>query len=277
MTPPPDFDPKLPGMPSKSSGLFGGDKKNPYKGHLARPKEVPLAKPEYTESEKLGMSQVIAPSVPAQPQPVQQANPNALPAEHPYSFIVNEMPKRSTDSVNSGRDSSLIKRIGVVAGGLVLLIVLFSVFKNLVLPGPNLSGVVATFQRQQAILHVTSEALQQTSLSADNKNFAVTAQLSLTSSAHSIGGYLTENGEKLTPQIINAKISSDIDSQLTAAASNNQYNSTFSQVMQTLLTGYMNGLKTAIAEDKGAKGQQLLRDDYSQAQLLLTALSSPSS
>lgn len=250
--PPPVPIPPTPPVSGDGNILDAPDpKKNPYKGHIARPDEVPLAKPEFTPIEAA------------------QAKP-----EHPYSFIMDADKKPKT--ATAGADS-MIKRIGLVAGGLLVLVILFSVFRGIVSPGPDFSGVITTAEQQQEMIHILASAIQQPSLTTQNMNFALTAKLSLGSSEGKLVSYLKKNGTTIDTKSLNSKISATIDSQLTAAAANNSYNQTFQTLLQSQLGAYMQGLKKAYQEDKGKVGRQLLTSDYNQAQLLLTQLASPAS
>jgi hypothetical protein len=242
---------------SKDSILDGPDpKKNPFGEHIARPKEVPLAKPEYVHPD-----QAAPIAIPDEATATQQA----------YSYI-SQSPKVVTKP--SQLTNSLPKRIAVVAVGLLFLLVMLSVGKGLLSPKPKLAEVVATVQRQQAILHVIDGALQQQSLSETNKSFALTTSLALGTSESQLITYLQGAGTKLKPQDLGLKISATVDSDLAASVANNAYNPAFKQTMETQLTAYSGGLKQAYLS-AGSVGRKLLKDDYNQAQLLLLQLHAP--
>jgi len=261
MQPHEQFQPKGPGTPNL------GQDKNPFKGHIARPQEVPLARPEYTPIEQLQRAQQAAVAAPT-PQPV---TPTPLPPDHPYSFILN--PQQPTN--RSPLNVSLPLRIGMIAGLLVVLLVGFSLVKGAIGGGNKLGETVATVQRQQEMLHVLTGALQQQSLSDQNKSFALTAQLALGSSESKLITYLSKNGTKLKTPTLNLKISKTVDAQLASAIASSTYDSTFNQVMQSQLTAYINGLNAAYNQNKGQKGRTLLQDDYRQAKLLQQQLTTP--
>lgn len=267
MQPQEPLPPPLPlGGGKRDSILSAPDgKKNPFQEHVVRPKEVPLAKPEYEPAE----------TAQAVPQPGQPQVPAQTPAaEHPYSFILQSQKPAKQFSL-PGR--SLAQRIALSAGGLLLLVIVFSLIKGAFGGSPDLAPVVATVERQQELLHVMTSAVQQQSISPTNKNFALTAQLSLGSAQANLLKYLSANGTKVKDKQLTSKISSSVDTSLTTAVANSSYNQVFQTTMQAQLNGYIQGLKQAYNQDKGAKGRALLKDDYNQAQLLLLQLNTPAS
>ncbi len=267
MQPQEPLPPPLPLGNGKKDSILGATDatQNPFHEHVVRPKEVPLAKPEFEPAE----AAQAAPLVPQPQVPVQTPI-----AEHPYSFILQSQKPTKQFSL-TGR--SLPQRLALGAGGLLLLVILFTLIKGVFGGGTNLTPVVTTVEQQQELLHVMTGAVQQQNLSIINKNFVLTAQLSLASAQGKLLTYLATNGTKVKPSQLNSKISRSVDSSLTAAAANSSYNQTFQTIVQTQLNSYIQGLKQAYNQDKGSRGRALLKDDYNQAQLLLTQLSSPAS
>jgi flagellar basal body-associated protein FliL len=175
---------------------------------------------------------------------------------------------------------SLLGRLIIAFGGLLVLIILFSVVKGLLTPKVfSLPSFVSVAQDQQEMIHLATTASQQQAngLSTANKNFAVTAQLSLTSAQSQLLTYVQNNHKKISSKSLNLKVSASTDSQLTASAAGGNYDQTFQQIMQTQLTNYEQALKQAYAQTKGPKGRQLLSNEYNGAQLLLKQLNSPAS
>lgn len=170
---------------------------------------------------------------------------------------------------------SPILRVAYILGGLLVLLIIFSVVKGQIAKS-NLTPYVGIAQDQQAIIHVVAatnqQVGQQTNLSADSQNFAATTQYSLISSRDAMARYLANNGRKISNKIINAKVSTADDSQLAGAATAGTYDQTFQTVMKNKLTGYLNDLKQAYQQTSGKHGHALLNDDYDQAKLLLTQL-----
>ncbi|HEY5153035.1 MAG TPA: hypothetical protein VII55_03600, partial [Candidatus Saccharimonadales bacterium] len=188
-------------------------------------------------------------------------------------------PVRSRSPLSLPGGSSVAVRALVVAGGLMVLLVIFLIVKGLFGGGANLTSFVGIVQDQQELLHLTGSAGQHQGqvqpLSTSNQNFAATAQLSLTSSQAALVTYLSGNGQKIKTKELNLKVSTTIDTQLTNATAAGTYDQTFQTIMQSQLTGYMNDLKQTYKQTNGKRGHVLLNTDYEQAKLLLTQLTSP--
>jgi hypothetical protein len=173
-------------------------------------------------------------------------------------------------------------RIAIILGGLLVLLILFVIIKGLLSGGGNTAALTAVAQDQQEMIHIltngagTSGSQQQAVLSSDNQNFAATAQVSLTSAQSQLLTYMKNNGKKVSTKALSSGVSPSIDQQLTTAAGNSTYDSTFKGIMQTQLKNYETAINTAYKQTSGTKGRQLLIEEYNGAQLLLTQLNSPS-
>jgi hypothetical protein len=226
-----------------------------------------------------------APTAPPQ-QPQAQVQPQSVDPNSPdYGFIVQppKPPKRGLSLPGFSGGNPLVVRIIVVLGGLLVLLVVFAVIKGLLSGGGNTQALVTVAQDQQEMIHILTNSAgqggsqQQAVLSASNQNFAATAKLSLTSAQTQLITYMKTNGKKVSTKTLGLKISPATDQQLTTAASNSTYDTTFKQVMQTKLTDYETALGAAYKETKGPKGRKLLINEYNGAKLLLTQLNSPAS
>jgi len=218
-------------------------------------------------------NQPVAPP-PAPPPYDPTLNQNATPQPHDYSFILNpEKPTRKRGL--PGSSSSMLVRIGIVAGGLLILLIIFSILKSALAGHPNTTGFITAAQEQQELIHLSTNASQQTGLSTTNLNSALTTQLSLTSGQHDILAYLQNNHVKVKTKLLNLQVSKTLDEQLTTAAAASTYNQTFHDVMKSKLTAYALTLKQTYAHTKGPKGRALLSQQYDAAQLLLQQLDTP--
>ncbi len=199
-----------------------------------------------------------------------------------YGFITQppKPPRRSLGLPSLPSNGPPFLRIAIVLGGLLVLLILFVIIKSLLSGGGNTQALTTVAQDQQEMIHIltngtTASTQQQAVLSSADQNFAATAQLSLTSAQNQLIVYLKNNGKKVSTKTLNLKVSPATDQQLTTAASNSTYDTTFRQVMQSKLTNYEAALKAAYKQTKGRKGRQLLSNEYNGAQLLLTQLNSP--
>ncbi len=85
-----------------------------------------------------------------------------------------------------------------IFGGLLALLIIFSILKGLFSSGPVLAPILTVAQDQQEIIHLVSNAAEQQGVAKDNLNFAATTQLSLTTAQSDIIQYLAINHLKLS-------------------------------------------------------------------------------
>lgn len=209
------------------------------------------------------------PQPPLAPQPYTQPQQTPVqPQQQPYDFIMNP-PAPPKKPLFGGFGGSLLARVGLVGGGLVLLLIIFTVLQGFFKSEPPLDNIVTIAQDQQQLIHLSTGAMQQQNLTTSIKNFAATTQVTVTSSQSSTSAYLTENGKKVNVKELNLGIDPALDERLKTAAAATTYNQTFQEIMKAQLTEYMSHLEQAYEVIKGPKGQQLLRDQYQQAKLLL--------
>ncbi len=207
-------------------------------------------------------SNLPPPQVPATPQP------------HEYEFIVNPGAPSKRFSFPFG--GGTLGRLALVLGGLLVLIIIVVVVKGLLAPKTSYAPFITIAQDQQELIHLSTNATQQQGLSTTSQNFAITAQLSLTSAESQLLTYLKNNGQKVSTKVLGQKVSASLDSQLTTAAGDSTYDATFQQIMQSQLTVYSQAMKQAY-NGAGPRGKALLNADYNGAQLLLKQLGSPAS
>lgn len=219
--------------------------------------------------------QVVQPQAAAQPsQPtVSEQPPNP---QTPYDFITNPQastPVRSSFLVGK----SLPIRLAIIVGGLLALLIIFTIAKGILGGGGfKLQPFEVVLEDQQEIIHLTSNALQpqngESSLPESDQNFVATTNAVMTSDQSQLTSYLTTNKETVTQQELNLKVSTSIDSQLTAAQGAGNYTTVFEQTMNSQLNSYAVDIQRAYLETTGKKGRAQLSNDYTQAGLLLKQL-----
>jgi hypothetical protein len=254
------------------------------RGAAADPAEtqpVPQAVPGQSISPSMngmpaGASAVTAPGVPSAGQvqpPAGSVMPSApaAPTQSPdqaYAFITNpEKPVKPSPLSSLLTGGSLIARIGVIGGALLILLILFAIVRGIFGGGQNLDSLLTVVQEQQELIHLTTTASQEPSLATGNKNLAATIQSSLTSSQSATLTYMSKNGKKIKTAQLNQKVSATTDTQLKNATSAGNYNQVFRDVIQTQLNAYSNALNAAYGKITGPKGRDLLRENYRQLQL----------
>ena len=193
---------------------------------------------------------------------------------HDYEFIVNPStaPRRSLFSLPG--QSSTPLRLLTVLGGIFVLVIILVIIKNIIGGGPDLSAFVPVVQDQQELIHLSTNAALQPGLTTADQDFAITAELTLTSSQTQLLTYLKNNHSNVNTKTLGLKVSTSLDAQLTTAATDSTYDSTLQQIMQSQLTGYQQDIKQAYTT-AGSNGRRLLNSDFQQAQLLVKQLTVP--
>ncbi len=227
------------------------------------------------QTQAVSQPQQISPQMQG-PQPAVQ--PQAYGNQGPYEFITNpatsERPASMLPSLLNGK--SLRTRIIVLGGGLVGLLIIFSILKGLLAGSFDVQPFLAVLQDQQELIHLSTEANQsstgQASLPASYQGFIATTQLTVTSVQSQLITYLALNKQQVSPKQLNLKISTATDTQLTGASASGNYTATFQQIMSSQLNTYTADLRSAYAQTTGKKGRAQLNDDYKQARLLIKQL-----
>lgn len=212
--------------------------------------------------------------------PQQPAGPPQAtdPQQDLYTFITNptaaDKPASMLPSFLSGK--SLRMRIVILGGGLVGLLIVFSILKGLLAGSFNSQPFLAVLQDQQELIHLSSEAGQsqtsQATLPEAYQGFIGTTQLTVTSVQSQLISYLALNKQKVSATQLNLKVSTATDTQLTGASASGDYTSTFQQIMSSQLNTYTTDLHAAYAQTSGIKGRAQLNNDYKQARLLIKQL-----
>lgn len=234
-----------------------------------------LPRPDFLHSEAVAeQPQVeVMGAIVTDPQPA-TAEPMPTSTYPPgYEFIAEpKKPSSKLWQLPAGGGNSLPKRAALLAGGLLVLVILFIIAKNLIAGSPSYLPFATVVQDQQELIHLSgggtstnSQSLQ--ALSTADQNLAATTNVSVNSAQASLIAYLANNKYKLGKTQLNLKISASLDSQLTSAQASGDYDQTFQQIMQTQLNNYANDLQQAL-KTAGPKGKALLNSDINQQQLL---------
>lgn len=208
-----------------------------------------------------------------QPQQPVYGAPAPPPIQPDYDFIINpEQPGRRRPSLGGG---SMLSRILIVGVGLIILITAFSIIKGVLGGGGNKAAMLHVAQDQQEIIHLTTPAIQIPNISTANKDFAVSANLVVTSQQSQLVTYLQKQHQKIPLSQLNLKVSPTLDTSLKMAAASSTYDQTFKDIMNSQLTDYESALKLAYSQTTGPIGRTLIKEAYNSATLLqqqLTAL-----
>ncbi len=163
-------------------------------------------------------------------------------------------------------------RIMVVVGGLVIVVIFFSILSAVLSSGPTPASLQTVVAEDQAeIIHLSQGATNNAS-SAVTKNFAITSQFTLTTDQQELVAYLAQSKVKLTPAQLLASVSAKTDAALASGLSAGIYDQTYTQVMTTTFTTYANDINAAYKKTKGPNGRKILSKDYTSAIVYLKQL-----
>lgn len=199
-----------------------------------------------------------------------QQNTPAPDDQNQYDFIVN--PGKS--GPRNGGQPSMILRLGLVLGLILIVLVGFIGIKSLLIGGESTTdNLYKILGQQQQMIVITSAATtgKTAPLSVANAAAATTTELSLITARQELAIY-TSGGGKINPKktVYAGRVA--VNEQLAASITAGTYNATFASVLETQLTEYQQTLRTTFNMTKNNEGRKLLGEQYDQATLLLKQL-----
>ncbi len=268
--PHPQAHPFTPHMPRQAGG-------SPLQHYQAPPSAVPAVTAPAPGPASLPAPQLPAVVAPGNgPQESYAAAQSPVAAGQPtYDFIINpaQAARQSAFAKLPGGTNPLIIKIGLISGGLVVVLIIFSILKGLLTSDGNRPLLISVAQHQQSIIHLTAAAAKENSLTLHNKNFALTAQTSLTTGESKMIAYLGKTGvKKVDPKLLALKVSAKNDQELALAATAGNYNPAFQEIMKSQMRQYQLALQAAYKLTPGKNGRILLNDQFKQSELLVTLL-----
>ena len=163
-------------------------------------------------------------------------------------------------------------RILLAAGGGIALVIIAVVFIAILGSAGNAGrDSLITAAQQQAELIRVSKLGQDRARGSTAKNLAINVQLSLQSDQTALLAELKKQGVKLKPQELAAAKKPATDTLLTNAEQSNKFDAVFIQTMQLQLKQYGQTLNTAYSNTDKKKLQALLKQQYTNAQLLASS------
>lgn len=200
------------------------------------------------------------------PQPIQN---DGRSGHNPYDFIVNPNSQtRPGLGLSSLLGGSLMGRVALLGGGLVVIMIVVAVLMSALSPKSVTPELISITQRQQEIIRVSTAAVNQTT-SSDAKNFVTNVEASVTTSQVQVIAYLASHGQKLNNKTLGLDKDPQTDAQLTNAATANNYDSAVTQNMITQLQNYEGQLQTAFNATSSVTLKATLQNNYNTANLLL--------
>lgn len=203
--------------------------------------------------------------------PPPQTGPNDGHSGHnPYDFIVNPNAQTRPGLNFALLNGSLLTRVALLGGALVVIMIVAAVLISSFSPKGPTTGMISIAERQQEMIRVSSNALQnQQIVSADAMNFVANVEASVTSSQMQVTGYLSAHGKKLNNKALSLDQSSATDAQLANAATANNFDSAITQNMIDQLQTYESLLQTTFNQTSSIEAKAVLQSSYNSANLLL--------
>ncbi|HEY1064011.1 MAG TPA: hypothetical protein VGE30_01800 [Candidatus Saccharimonadales bacterium] len=205
-------------------------------------------------------------------QPQQPQIPPAQPAN--YDFIMN--PGQAPKKRSFGGGNSLAMRLLVVVGGLFVLAIVAVIVMNLLGAGGggfDKKAMLSVAQDQTEIVRLASRGGED-AVSQATKNFAITAQLGITSEQKKLFEYLASVGYEPAAKDLGLKLSTTTDTQLDAAKSSSTFDTAYASVMKQALETYKSDLNTAYNSAKSSEAKKVLQERYKVAVMLQSQLAS---
>jgi hypothetical protein len=204
--------------------------------------------------------------------PNYQPDPGTTPSQPQpdYSFIMNPDKPPRKPLFPGGR--SVIGRLALVLIGLFIILIVFVVIRGFFSNNTNMEMFVSLAQKQQEIIHLTTNAAEQDDLPETTRNFVVTAQLSLSSTQKELLTYMDSNGSGINTKLLNQTVNAGLDEELAAAVSNSSYDRVFREILKEQLVDYQQALERTFDNTDGPNGQKILEDAFQESELLLKLL-----
>lgn len=202
-----------------------------------------------------------------------QTQPPETYSSQNYDFILNP-PTKNKMNLDFSKSKLL-----VISVGILILIILFVIFKSLFSSSVfSKADFLTVVQDQQNIIHVISSDTTTNQevglLTPQNQDSVATINLVISSDQQNTLNYLKNNGTVFPLATINLGINTSLDNQINNSINANNYNSTLDQILTNLLSTYSKDLKLAYSSEHGPKGKALLKAEYKDAYLLNKNLNS---
>jgi hypothetical protein len=165
---------------------------------------------------------------------------------------------------------SLGMRIGLLAGGAVVLMIVAAIVISALTPKGDTAGLTSIAQRQQEMVRVTTAALQQSQVdSQDAKNFVTNVELCAASDQQQLLAFMGTHGTKLSSKTLALDQSTATDTQLANAATANNFDSAITANLVQQLQAYESLLSTTYHQTSNTQTHTLLQSSYNNASLLI--------
>lgn len=203
-------------------------------------------------------------------QPQNVVQPSNSPGGNDYDFIQNTPSTPNKPSLFSGNNT--LQRVLVVAALLVIVLVILGIGKSLLGGKSNSPQMIAVAQSQQQVIALSTNALEVPGLSIENRNFAITAKLSVASDQRTILKYLSSKKVKTNAALLSKTNDAKASKKLTDSIANNTYNENFKIIMKEKMQLYQDSLVTAYRSVSAPKSKATLNSMSESNDLLIKML-----
>ena len=186
---------------------------------------------------------------------------------NPYEFIIAP-PVKSTRLGFGGLQNSATKRLLVVAGVAILIIILGIIITSFLPKSSSTQSLTAIAQEQQELMRVAAQGETQAA-SETTRGLAYTIDLSIGTDQTQVLAYLTKHNTKLSVKQLSLTQDKSTDATLTAAQASSTFDSAFEKVMASQLQTYLSDLQKAYNSTSKTDVKQLLSTSYSAGKSLL--------
>lgn len=202
---------------------------------------------------------------------MQPQEPTQPPAPGNYDFFLNpaQAPKPKKLPNVPGVRSPFLKRIILIVGGGIFLIIVIAILASVIFGSKSDTGLLTAAQAQTELIRVATEGTQQATVQTA-KNLAVTTQLALDTDQGQLLAYAAKHGTKISTRQLGLTKNAATDQQLSNAQAASNFDAVFAGVMQTGLQAYLTSIQQTFKATANKSEQQVLNTDYVHAKLLLT-------
>ena len=194
-----------------------------------------------------------------------QSNQPLPPNQNQYDFILNHQKRTPVDWLSS---AGLPIRIGIVAGGLLGLLLLFVIFSSLIGSGNDSSSQLTDIaQRQAELIRISSSVPN--AAAPTIQNLAASVKLTMSSDQHTLVSLLAQNNKAIDEKTLAARRSQTTDTQLTHAQQDGTYDTALTSVIEQQLSVYIQIVQQAFTASHSHSERSILQADYAHGQLLV--------
>jgi hypothetical protein len=196
----------------------------------------------------------------------QSLPPTQTPAPGNYDFIMNPSQPPKKTRLGGG---SMLQRIALVGGGLVVLMIAVMIFGAVFSGGNGQSQtLISLAAEQQEIVRVSDLGLK-TARGNTVRQFALVTKLNMLTDQATLLDRIAKNGTKYKPEQLQTKRNTATDTKLTGTTVGDEYDAALNVVLKERLTAYKQNLKNAYGVTSGTNTKQVLSDLYDHADALL--------